>query len=107
MRVGDVAGDMRVDPGGRSGAPRADTGDHHSRPWSDPRSDPRSNTRSDTRHGLHSSTFRLNVSAFRGIGVAYRGCSGNIEEVFGGIRGVSRVYFVSETAQVELNSGRV
>ena len=32
---------------------------------------------------LHSSTFRLNVSAFDGIGCAFRGC-------FGGFKGVSR-----------------
>ena len=31
--------------------------------------------------GLHSSTFRLNVSAFSGIGGAFRGC---IEGVWGG-----------------------
>ena len=38
------------------------------------------------------------------------GCLGGAEEVIGGIKeyqGVFRVYFVSETAQVELNSGRV
>jgi len=28
--------------------------------------------------GLHSSTFRLNVSAFCGIGGAFRGCSGGV-----------------------------
>jgi hypothetical protein len=57
--------------------------------------------------GLHSSTFRLNVSAFCGI----RGC---IYELFFGClaggrghQGVFRVYFVSETAQVEMKSGRV
>jgi hypothetical protein len=57
--------------------------------------------------GLHSSTFRLNLSAFCGIRGAIRGCQGVVR---GGIRryyGVFRVYFVSETAQVELISGRV
>ena len=28
--------------------------------------------------GLHSSTFRLNVSAFDGIGGAFRGCLGGV-----------------------------
>jgi len=37
--------------------------------------------------GLHSSTFRLNVSAFCGIGGAFRGCLGGVEGVLGGIRG--------------------
>ena len=49
--------------------------------------------------GLHSSTFRLNVNDFCGIGGVFRGSLGG--------RGMSRVYFVSETAQVELKSGRV
>jgi len=53
--------------------------------------------------GLHSSTFRLNVSAFDGIGGAFRGCLGGVK----GHYGVFRVYFVSETAQVELKSGGV
>ena len=35
--------------------------------------------------GLHSSTFRLNVSAFCGIGVAFRSCSGSVYQVLGGI----------------------
>ena len=41
---------------------------------------------------------------------AFRGCSGGVWELSGGIKeyqGVFRVYFVSETAQVELGSGRV
>ena len=38
--------------------------------------------------GLHSSTFRLNVSAFCGIGVASRGCLGGVQKVLGGGRGV-------------------
>ena len=41
---------------------------------------------------------------------AFRDCAGGAEEVAWGIKayqGVFRVYFVSETAQVELRSGRV
>jgi hypothetical protein len=41
---------------------------------------------------------------------ACRDCLGGVKEVSGGIKeyqGVFRVYFVSETAQVELRSGRV
>jgi len=60
--------------------------------------------------GLHSFTFRLNVSAFCGTGGAFRGCSGGVQGYYGvlrGYQGVSRVHFVSETAQVELRSGRV
>jgi hypothetical protein len=34
--------------------------------------------------GLHSSTFRLNVSAFSGIGCAFRGC---LRSVFGALGG--------------------
>ena len=63
--------------------------------------------------GLHSSTFRLNLSAFRGIGVhlgviygVSRGCLGGVRG-YEGDQGVCRVCFVSETAQVELKSGRV
>ena len=60
---------------------------------------------------LHSSTFRLIASAFCGIGGALRGCLGRASEGIWGYMGVSggswghlgvcRVYFVSETAQVE------
>jgi len=57
--------------------------------------------------GLHSSTFRLNVSTLSGIGGAFRrffrGCVVGVR----GYDGVSRVYFVPEAAQVELKSGRV
>jgi hypothetical protein len=53
--------------------------------------------------GLHSSTFRLNVSALCGIGGALGGCVGGVY----GVLGVPTVSFLSETAQVELNSGRV
>jgi len=41
---------------------------------------------------------------------AFRDCSGGVYEVSGGIKkyqGVLRLYFLSETAQVELKSGRV
>jgi len=37
--------------------------------------------------GSHSSTFQLNVSAFCGIGVSFRGCKGGVKQVTGGIRG--------------------
>jgi len=60
----------------------------------------------DAGRGLHSFTFQLNVSAFCGIGGAFRGCLGlgfEVEGVLGGVR----VYIASETAQVELKSGRV
>jgi hypothetical protein len=53
--------------------------------------------------GLHSSTIQLNVSAFCGIGGACMGHSGGVS----GYEGVTMVYLVSETAQVELKSGRV
>jgi len=60
--------------------------------------------------GLHSSTFRLNLSAFCRIGVhsviiyeVLRRCQWGIKQN----QGVFRVYFVTETAQVELKSGRV
>ena len=56
---------------------------------------------------LHSFNYRLNRSAFCGIGGALRGCLGGVWEVSGGIWGCFRVYFVSETAEVELKSGRV
>ena len=57
--------------------------------------------------GLHSSTFRLNVSAFCGIGSAWKGLfRGGLGGVWGN-QGLCRVFFVSETAQVELKSGRV
>jgi len=58
-----------------------------------------------TTRGLHSSTFRLNLSAFCGIevclGIAqgvFRRCQGGIKEY----QGEFRVYLVSETAQVQL-----
>jgi hypothetical protein len=37
--------------------------------------------------GLHSSTFQLSLSAFCGIGGAFRGCLGGVQGVSGGIRG--------------------
>jgi hypothetical protein len=56
---------------------------------------------------LQSSSFRLNVSDFCGIGGASRGCLGYVWEALGstkGCYGVFRVCVVSETAQVELRS---
>jgi hypothetical protein len=41
--------------------------------------------------GLHSSTFRLIVSAFCWIGGALKGCLGGVQEVSGVMRGVSGV----------------
>jgi len=35
--------------------------------------------------GLHSSTFRLNLSAFCGIGGTFRGCLGGVQGVIGGV----------------------
>jgi len=57
--------------------------------------------------GLHSSTFRLNLSAFCAIGGAFRGSLVGGYRVLAGCKGVSRVQFVSETAKVEPRSGRV
>jgi hypothetical protein len=51
--------------------------------------------------GWHLSIGRLIISASCGIGGAIRGCLGGAQWVLGGIR----VYFVSETAQVELCVG--
>ena len=53
--------------------------------------------------GLHSSTFLLNLGAFRRKGGAHRCSIGGDREYLG----VCRVHFVLETAQVELKSGRV
>jgi len=38
-----------------------------------------------TVRGLHSSTFKLNLSAFYGIGVARRGCVAHVKGVLGGV----------------------
>ena len=62
--------------------------------------------------GLHSSTFRLNLSALYGIGGARRACVARVESALGGVRGCQGVFrvcrvFVSDTAQVELRGGRV
>ena len=56
---------------------------------------------------LHSSTFRLNVSTLRGIGHRgeFRGCLGGVQEASGGSQGVFGVCFLSEMAQVKLESG--
>jgi len=56
--------------------------------------------------GLHSSTFRLDVTALYGIGGAFRVVQGGSRGVQG-YQQVFRVYIVSETAQVELESGQV
>jgi len=71
------------------------------------------NSTTPAARGLHSFTFQLNVSAFCGIGGALRVCLGVVSRVFRrcrgnwGVLGIYRVYFVSDTAQVELKSGRV
>jgi len=57
--------------------------------------------------GLHSCTFRINVSALCGIGGAFRGCLRGCLVGVRGYEGVSRVSFEPETAQVGLKSGRV
>jgi hypothetical protein len=57
--------------------------------------------------GLHSSTFRHNLSAASGIGDAPRGCSGVVQGLTKGIRGCSGCVFVSTSAQAELKSERV
>ena len=56
---------------------------------------------------VHFSAQRKRILWDRG---AIRGCLGGFQELSGGVKeyqGVFRVYFVSETAQVELRSGRV
>jgi hypothetical protein len=53
--------------------------------------------------GLHSSTFQLNLSAFCGIRGARRGCVARVK----GCLGCVGCFLVSDTAQVELRSGRV
>ena len=60
-----------------------------------------------TTRGLHSSTFRLNISASSGTGAACRGYLGDVWEVSGGVWWCLGCVFVSEAAQVELKSGRV
>ena len=57
--------------------------------------------------GLHSSNFRLIVSGFCGPGGAFRGCSEHVWEILGGVVGCAGCNLVSETAQVELKSGRL
>ena len=56
--------------------------------------------------GLHSFTAQLNLSAFYWIGGACRDCVDLVKGVLGGVM-VCRVFCVSDTAQVELRSGRV
>ena len=56
--------------------------------------------------GLHSSTFQLNLSALYGIRAALsRGCVARVEGVLGGV-GCVGCFLVTDTAQVELRSGR-
>jgi hypothetical protein len=67
--------------------------------------EPSRRTHQPAARGLHSSTFRLNLSTFCGIGGAFSGCLGGVLEVSGGIGGCLGCIFVSETAQVELKRG--
>jgi hypothetical protein len=55
--------------------------------------------------GAYSRPLFGSISAFCGIGGAFRGCLGGVWE-FTGVR-MFRVCFVPETAEVELKSGRV
>jgi len=63
--------------------------------------------------GLNSCTIGLNLSAFCGMGAQLGVVYGVLSRCQGALRcikkyqGVLRVYFVSETAHVELRSGRV
>ena len=59
--------------------------------------------------GLHSSTSQLNLSALYGIGGARRGCAARSKGMQGvrGCVGCAGCFLVSDTAQVELRSGRV
>jgi hypothetical protein len=56
---------------------------------------------------LHSSTSQLHLSALSGIGGAHRDCAAQVEGVVGGVSGCAGCAFVTETAHVELRSGRV
>ena len=59
---------------------------------------------------MHSFTSQLNLSAFYGIGGAYRGYVARVVGVLGGCRGCLGCvgcFCVSDTAQVELKSERV
>jgi hypothetical protein len=60
-----------------------------------------------TGRALHSSTLQLNLSAFFVTGGAVRGCFGGVLGGRGGVLRAFGVCIVSETAQVELISGRV
>ena len=64
-------------------------------------------SRAPLARGLHSSVSQLNLSASYGIGGARRGCVARVQGVFGGAYGVLGTFFVSESAQVELKSGRM
>jgi len=53
--------------------------------------------------GSHSSTLRLNASAFCGIGGTFRGCLGSVYDVRGGIRGFSGCILYQERLRLSLN----
>ena len=57
--------------------------------------------------GLHSFTSQLNLSSFYGKGGARRGCVARIKGVFRGRLAYVGCFRMSETAQIELKSGRV
>jgi hypothetical protein len=57
--------------------------------------------------GLHSCTLQLNLNAFAGTGGARRGCVPRMKGMLGGVWGCVGCFFVPDTAQVELKSGRV
>ena len=64
-----------------------------------------------TGRGLHSLTSQLNLSAIYETGGARRNCVAHVKGVLGGIFrvhvGCVGLFCVSDTAQVELRSGRV
>jgi len=57
--------------------------------------------------GFHSLTSQLNFSALYGVGGARRGCAAHFKGALGGVYGCVGCLCVSDTAQVELKSGRV
>jgi len=57
--------------------------------------------------GLLSTTFQPNLSALHCIGGTRRGCVARVKGVSGGVSGVSGCFLVTDTAHVELRSGRV
>jgi len=56
--------------------------------------------------GLHSSTFQLNLGTLNGIAGARRGCVSRMKGVIGGV-GCAGCFLATDTAQVEVRSGRV